>query len=307
MAVLRKAPWIWVDGELKPWDEAKIHILTHALHYGTGVFEGIRAYADGDKLYVFRLKDHIKRLFESAKIYFLDIPYSLDDLYQATVKLLKANGLVEDCYIRPIAFRGYGYIGLNPLNSPIHVAIAAFPFGKYLASRGVRCCTSSWRRIPSYALPPQAKACGNYINSVLAKVEALKAGYDEAVMLDDKGYVSEGSGENIFIVRNGVIYTPPVYSDILEGITRASVIEMACRLGYRVVERPIARTELYICDEAFFTGTAAEVTPILSVDDRTIGTGEEGPITNRIRRLFENIVRGKIKEYRKWLTEVKIK
>jgi len=306
MAALKKTSWIWIDGEFKPWDEAKIHVLTHALHYGTGVFEGIRAYMSDGKIYVFRLKEHIERLFKSAKIYFMDIPYTIEEICRIVIELIRVNDVREDCYIRPIVFRGYGYIGLNPLNNPIQVAIAVFPFGKYLSSGGVRCCVSSWRRIPGYSLPPQAKACGNYINSVLAKIEALKSGYDEAILLDDKGYVSEGSGENLFIVKDGKLYTPPIYSDILEGITRASIIEIASDLGYEVYERPIARVELYTCDEAFFTGTAAEITPILEIDGRKIGDGEEGPITKRIRCMFEEAVRGKLPSYMKWLTEVSI-
>ncbi|MEM2887075.1 MAG: branched-chain amino acid transaminase [Candidatus Bathyarchaeia archaeon] len=306
MSALKETNWIWVDGTFKPWSEAKVHILTHALHYGTGVFEGIRAYASNGKMYIFRLKEHIDRLFRSAKIYFMDIPYAVEELCSVVVELIKINEIREDCYIRPIVFRGYGYIGLNPLNNPIHIAIAVFPFGKYLSTKGVRCCVSSWRRIPGYSLPPQAKACGNYINSVLAKIEALRAGYDEAILLDDKGYVSEGSGENIFIVKDEKLYTPPVYSDILEGITRASVIDIASNLGYTVYERPIARVELYTCDEAFFTGTAAEVTPILEVDGRRIGDGNEGPITRSIRRVFEEIVRGRLPGYESWLTEVSI-
>ncbi|MCS7112828.1 MAG: branched-chain amino acid transaminase [Candidatus Bathyarchaeota archaeon] len=307
MAALRKTNWIWVDGEFKPWDEARVHILTHALHYGTGVFEGIRAYASNGKMYVFRLKEHIERLFKSAKIYFMDIPYTVDEICRVIIELIMINDVREDCYIRPIVFRGYGYIGLNPLNNPIQVAIAVFPFGKYLSSGGVRCCVSSWRRIPGYSLPPQAKACGNYINSVLAKIEALKSGYDEAILLDNNGYVSEGSGENLFIVKDRELYTPPIYSDILEGVTRASVMEIASDLGYTVHERPIARVELYTCDEAFLTGTAAEITPILEIDGRRVGGGGEGPVTEHIRRIFEETVRGKFSKYTKWLTEVSIR
>jgi branched-chain amino acid aminotransferase len=234
----------------------------------------------------------------------MDIPYSQDDLCTATIELLKKNNIRETCYIRPLVYRGFGVIGLNPIKSPVKTAIAAFPFGKYLGTEGVNCCVSSWRRISSSALPPEAKACGNYINSVLAKLEAIQNGFDEAILLDQYGYVSEGSGENIFIVRDNVIYTPPISSSILEGITRDSVFKIASDLGYRVVERIITRAELYICDEAFFSGTAAEITPIVKIDHRIIGDGKIGPVAEKIRTEFFRIVEGKNEKYRHWLTPV---
>ncbi|MBS7644397.1 branched-chain amino acid transaminase [Candidatus Bathyarchaeota archaeon] len=301
---IKEVEYVWMDGNFVKWNEATVHILTHALHYGTGVFEGIRGYAGANNVYIFRLREHMKRLRNSAKVYMMDIPYSQDDLCTATIELLKKNNIRETCYIRPLVYRGFGVIGLNPINSPVKTAIAAFPFGKYLGTGGVNCCVSSWRRISSSALPPEAKACGNYINSVLAKLEAIQNGFDEAILLDQYGYVSEGSGENIFIVRDNVIYTPPLSSSILEGITRDSVFKIASDLGYQVVERMITRTELYICDEAFFSGTAAEITPIVKIDHRVIGDGKIGSVTEKIRTAFFRIVEGKNEKYQHWLTPV---
>ena len=301
---IKEVEYVWMDGNFVKWNEANVHILTHALHYGTGVFEGIRGYAGANNVYIFRLREHMKRLRNSAKVYMMDIPYSQDDLCTATIELLKKNNIRETCYIRPLIYRGFGVIGLNPIKSPVKTAIAAFPFGKYLGTEGVNCCVSSWRRISSSALPPEAKACGNYINSVLAKLEAIQNGFDEAILLDQYGYVSEGSGENIFIVRDNVIYTPPISSSILEGITRDSVFKIASDLGYRVVERIITRAELYICDEAFFSGTAAEITPIVKIDHRIIGDGKIGPVAEKIRTEFFRIVEGKNEKYRHWLTPV---
>jgi branched-chain amino acid aminotransferase len=301
---IKEVEYVWMDGNFVKWNEANVHILTHALHYGTGVFEGIRGYAGANNVYIFRLREHMKRLRNSAKVYMMDIPYSQDDLCTATIELLKKNNIRETCYIRPLVYRGFGVIGLNPIKSPVKTAIAAFPFGKYLGTEGVNCCVSSWRRISSSALPPEAKACGNYINSVLAKLEAIQNGFDEAILLDQYGYVSEGSGENIFIVRDNVIYTPPISSSILEGITRDSVFKIASDLGYRVVERIITRAELYICDEAFFSGTAAEITPIVKIDHRIIGDGKIGPVAEKIRTEFFRIVEGKNEKYRHWLTPV---
>jgi branched-chain amino acid aminotransferase len=301
---IKEVEYVWMDGNFVKWNEANVHILTHALHYGTGVFEGIRGYAGVNNVYIFRLREHMRRLHNSAKVYMMDLPCSPDDLCTATVELLKKNNIRETCYIRPLIYRGFGVIGLNPIKSPVKAAIAAFPFGKYLGTEGVNCCVSSWRRISSSALPPEAKACGNYINSVLAKLEAIQNGFDEAILLDQYGYVSEGSGENLFIVRDNVIYTPPLSSSILEGITRDSVFKIASDLGYRVVERIITRVELYICDEAFFSGTAAEITPIAKIDHRVVGDGKIGSVTEKIRKTFFEIVEGKNEKYQHWLTPV---
>ncbi|MEM2905243.1 MAG: branched-chain amino acid transaminase [Candidatus Bathyarchaeia archaeon] len=302
---IREAKYVWMNGSLVDWKEAKVHILTHALQYGTAVFEGIRAYWSDGAAYVFRLDEHLNRLFNSAKTYYMEIPYTKQQLKDAIIGLLKANAVKEDCYIRPIAFRGYGVIGLDPSRSRVEAAIAAFPFGKYLDStKGVNCCVSSWRRIPIDALPPDAKASGNYVNSALAKMEALKNGYDEAIFLDSHGYVCEGTGENIFIVRNGQVYTPPVSAAILEGITRDAVMTLARDVGRPVIERMITRNELYICEEAFFSGTAAEVTPIISIDRRPVGNGQPGPVARGLQELFFKVARGRDERYSHWTTKV---
>ncbi|MBS7609703.1 branched-chain amino acid transaminase [Candidatus Bathyarchaeota archaeon] len=302
---IQATKFIWMNGRFIEWDEAKVHVLTHALNYGTGVFEGIRGYAGDGNLYVFRLHDHLNRLMRSAKTYFMEIPYKVEDLEKAILELLRRNELRVTCYIRPLAYRSYGFIGLDPSRSEVHVAIAAFPFGKYLdPTKGVSCCISSWRRIAIDALPPDAKACGNYVNSALAKMEALKNGYDEAIFLDSHGYVCEGTGENIFIVRDGIIATPPLSAGILEGITRDSVIKIAGDMGLKVEERIITRNELYVCDEAFFTGTAAEITPIVKIDGRIVGDGSIGPITRRLQEAFFSIVEGRNDRYKHWLTAV---
>lgn len=301
---IRPVDYVWMDGKFVRWEEAKVHVMSHALHYGTGVFEGIRAYPSNGNLYVFRLEDHLRRLENSAKIYMMDLGYSVNELSEAALELLRRNGLKEHCYIRPIAFRGLGEFGLNPLGSPVQVAICAFPIGAYLKKTGVSVCTASWRRIPDASIPSMAKACGAYLNSVLAKLEAVQNGYDEAILMDINGYLAEGAGENIFLVKEGIIYTPPPSSSILEGITRASIIKMASDLGYRVVERPLLKSELYACDEAFFTGTAAEITPILKVDNRVIGDGKIGKVTNELKELFSKVVAGEKPEYRHWLTQV---
>jgi len=302
-----EAKYVWLNGEFVKWEEAKIHVLSHALHYGSGVFEGIRAYKNSKGTFVFRLTDHLKRLFESAKIYFMDIPYSLEELVSATKELLRVNGL-DECYIRPIAFRGYGEMGLNPLNSPVDVAIAAWRWGAYLGEegirQGIRAKISSFRRIDVNVLPPAAKATGQYINSILAKVEALKDGYDEAILLDHRGFVSEGSGENIFAIKNGVIYTPPSSAGILKGITRDTVIKLALKTGFAVTEQDLVRTDLYLADEVFFTGTAAEIVPIREIDRRPIGNGEPGPITRTLQQLFYDLISGKYPEFEEWLEYV---
>jgi branched-chain amino acid aminotransferase len=293
---------IWMDGELVDWHDAKIHILTHSLHYGCGVFEGIRAYATADGPGIFRLTDHIKRLFDSAKIFFLDIPFTLDEIIDATKQTVAVNN-VEACYIRPLVYLGYGEMGLNPLPAPVNVSIAVWPWGTYLGDEGikhgVRCKISSWQRHDPNAMPPAAKGTGMYINSSMAKVEALKAGYDEAILLSPQGYVSECTGENIFVVRHGRIVTPPASAGALEGITQNSVLTIARDLGIEVEVGNLLRSDLYICDEAFLSGTAAEVVPIRSVDDREIG--EPGPITRQIQEIYNQTVRGQVDRYKDWV------
>ena len=296
---------IWMDGELVPWHEAKVHILTHSLHYGSGVFEGIRAYTTSQGAAVFRLTDHIKRLFTSAKVYLIDIPYSVDDLVEAVKDTVRVNNL-DACYIRPIVYLGYGEMGLNPLPCPVNVSIAVWPWGTYLGDKGikegVRCKISSWQRHDPNAVPVAAKGTGMYGNSSMAKVEALKAGYDEAILLSPQGYVSECTGENLFIVKNGRILTPPSAAGALEGITQDSVATIARDLGYEVAEANLLRTDLYLAEEAFLTGTAAEVVPIRSVDDREIG--EPGPITRSIQETYFATVRGEVDRYKNWLEHV---
>jgi branched-chain amino acid aminotransferase len=296
-----------MDGKLVPWDDAKVHVLTHALHYGTGVFEGIRCYETQRGPAIFRLADHVRRMVESSKIYLMKLPYSEQQLSDAIIQTIRANKLKE-CYIRPIAYYGYGEMGLNPLKNPVEVAIAAYPWGTYLGEeglrKGVRCKVSSWCRLDPRVLPPLAKATANYLNSVLAKVEALQTGYDEAIVLSTSGTVSEGPGENIFIVKNGELITPWIATGPLQGITMASVKQIAKDFGIRIVEREVLREELFLADEAFFTGTAAEITPIREIDGRIIGEGRRGPITEKIQSKFFEIVHGKDPAYEKWLTFV---
>jgi branched-chain amino acid aminotransferase len=292
---------IWMDGELVPWHDAKIHVLTHTLHYGCGVFEGIRAYETADGPAVFRLTDHIRRLYNSAKIYMIDIPFDLDTLIEATKETVRVNGH-QSCYIRPLVYLGYGEMGLNPLPCPVNVSIAVWPWGAYLGDEGikngVRMKISSWQRHNVNAMPPAAKGTGMYINSSMAKVEALKAGYDEAILLSPQGFVSECTGENIFIVRDGRIITPPVSAGALEGITQDSVRTIARDLGYEYLEANIVRSDLYTADEAFLSGTAAEVVPIASVDDRELG--KPGPITREIQDVFFSAVKGEVDRYKDW-------
>jgi branched-chain amino acid aminotransferase len=291
-----------MNGKLVDWKEAKIHVLTHALHYGSGVFEGIRCYKTVKGPAVFRLKEHMRRLQNSAKLYFMELPYSVEELSKATKELIKANGL-EECYIRPIAFRGYGEMGLNPLKSPIDVSIAVWSWGTYLGEEGlkngIKAKISSFQRISPNTLPPLAKATGQYVNSILAKIEALNSGCDEAILLDYRGFVSEGPGENIFLVKDGVIYTPPEHASILKGITRDSVITIARDMDYTVVETDITRASLYTADEVFFTGTAAELTPIREIDGYKIG--KPGKITKKIQDKFFEITKGKDEKYKAWL------
>jgi branched-chain amino acid aminotransferase len=298
---------IWMDGELVPWENAQIHVLSHAVHYGSGVFEGIRAYETARGPAVWRLDEHLKRLFRSAKLYHIEIPFSLEALTQGTKDVISANGL-ESCYIRPLVLRGYGEMGVNPLDAPVDVAIAVWPWGAYLGEealeQGVRIKISSWRRNNQNSLPAAAKATGQYINSVLAKVESLKAGYDEAVMLNEAGYVTDGSGENVFVVRDGIVETPPISAGCLDGITRESVITLARDLGFEVQEQNLVRTDLYNADEAFFTGTAAEITPIREVDDRVVGEGHRGPVTKELQGAFFAATKGEDERYLSWLTFV---
>jgi branched-chain amino acid aminotransferase len=299
---------IWMDGELVDWDQAKIHILTHSLHYGLGVFEGIRAYPTSQGPGVFRLTDHIARLFSGAHILGMTVPFTPDELVDAVKTVVKVSGL-DTCYIRPIVYLGYGEMGLNPMLCTVNVSVACWPWGAYLGddgiANGIRLKVSSWARHDSRAMPTAAKGTGMYINSSLAKVEAVMAGYDEAVLLTTDGHVSEGTGENIFVVRHGRILTPPASSvGALEGITAASVHVIARDLGYEVSESHMRRTDLYMADEVWLTGTAAEIVPVISVDDRIVGTGKPGPITQAIQEQFFQAVRGEIDRYKDWVEHV---
>ena len=300
---------IWLDGELVDWDKARIHVLTHSLHYGSGVFEGIRAYPTSRGVAVFRLTDHINRLFTSAKVFMIDMPFGPDEIIEASKEVVRVNGLDDGCYMRPIVYLGYGEMGLNPLPCPVSVAIAAWPWGTYLGDEGVangiRLKVSSWQRHDPNAVPTAAKGTGMYVNSSLAKVEALKAGYDEAVLLASDGRVSECTGENIFVVRGRTVVTPPTSdSCALAGITQDSVQTIATDLGYECTTETLIRTDLYLADEAFLTGTAAEVVPIREVDDRPVGTGRPGPVTKQIQETYFATVRGEMDRYKDWLEHV---
>jgi branched-chain amino acid aminotransferase len=303
-----QADLIWMNGELVAFEDAKVHVLTHALHYGTGVFEGIRAYEtpNGDAA-IFRHVDHIDRLFRSAGMYFMDIPFTREEIRAATHETIRRNNL-KSCYIRPLVFRGAGPMGLYPLDCPVEVMIAVWQWGSYLGDdakeHGVRARVSSWRRLSPDALIPAAKASGQYLNSVLAKIEADKAGYEEGILLDQSGNVCEGTGENIFVVKDGAIATPPFTSSILGGINRASVIQIARDLGFEMVEREVARVELYLADEVFMTGTAAELTPVREIDDRSVGAGEPGEVTRAIQHVFEDALHGRSERYAEWLDVV---
>jgi branched-chain amino acid aminotransferase len=301
------AELIWQNGDFVPWEEARVHVLSHGLHYGTGVFEGIRCYETERGPAVFRHRDHLERLQKSAELYYFSLPYSTEELRGATHELIRRNGL-RSCYIRPLAFRGYGEMGLYAHSAPIEVIVAAWPWGAYLGEdgkrHGIRTKVSSWRTISGESLIPHAKASGQYLNSILAKTESAKAGYDEAILLDQHGCVSEGSGENVFIVRDGVLCTPPHTAAILDGITRNSVVQIARDLGYRVEERDIARSELYLADEMFLTGTAAELVPVREVDDHSLG--EPGEITRVVQAKFEDAVHGRAEEYLEWLDFIEV-
>ena len=298
---------IWMNGDFVAWEDAKVHVLTHGLHYGTGVFEGVRCYDTELGPAVFRNADHVERLMRSAELYYMPVPYSAEELRAATLELVARNGL-RSCYIRPIIFRGYGQMGLNPLEAPVDVTIACWEWAAYLGEEGkrdgIRAKVSSWRRISPDSLIPHAKASGQYLNSVLAKVESLKAGYEEAILLDDHGHVCEGTGENVYIVRDGEIATPGQHNSILDGITRRSIIQIAGDLGYEVVERNVARAEMYLAEEMFMSGTAAELVPVREIDDHVIGTGKPGEVTRVLQAAFDDAIHGRTEAYREWLDVV---
>ena len=300
------AKYVWLDGEVVSWEKATVHVFTHALHYGTGVFEGIRAYSVEDDVLIFRLKDHVERMMGSAKLYSFDLPYTGNEICDAIIGLIAKNDFHSSLYIRPIAFKGVGGISLDARATPTSVSILAFPYEKYFNHEklGLDINVSSWRRISEPAVPGMAKASGHYINSVLARTESAEAGFDEALFLDNAGKVCEGTGENIFIVKEDQIATPGFSSGILNGITRKTVIDLIRDLGMSFTEREIARAELYTCDEAFFTGTAAEVAPILSIDRKPIGNGKPGEITSKLKTEYERVVTGLNSKYLRYLTPV---
>jgi branched-chain amino acid aminotransferase len=304
---MKEAKYIWMDGEFVPWSEAKVHVLTHTLHYGNGVFEGTRAYQTEDGLAIFRLQDHTKRLLNSAKIVKIDVPFSQKELEDAQIELLRKNEFKGNVYIRPLVFLGYGKMGLYHIGAPVHVSIAAWEWGAYLGEegleKGIRVKVSSLARNSVKSTFGKAKAVANYLNSQMAKFEAIEAGYEEALMLDDEGFVAEGSGECFFIVRDGKLITPP-NDNSLESITQATVIELAKDMGIEVERRRITRDEVYIADEAFFTGTAAEVTPIREVDARIIGDGKRGPITKKLQDAYFDVVYGRNDKYKHYLTYI---
>ena len=305
---IQKTEKIWHNGKLIPWDSAQIHVMSHVVHYGSSVFEGVRCYAPPSGPAIFRAKEHMQRLLDSAKIYRIDVDYTVEELIGGMADLVKNNG-VWPCYIRPIILRGYGEAGVSPLNSPTEVYICNYPWGKYLgtdSTTGADVCVSSWTRIAPNTLPAMAKSAANYMNSQLIKMEAIINGYVEGIALDANGYVSEGSGENVFVVRNGVLNTAPLGNSVLPGITRESVLQIARDLGIPVTEQGIPRELLYIADEVFFTGTAAEVTPIRSVDKISVGKGTVGPITKAIQKEFYAIVTGEKPDKYKWLTPVEV-
>jgi branched-chain amino acid aminotransferase len=298
---------IWFNGKIVDWKDANLHVLSHVVHYGSSVFEGIRCYNTKKGPAIFRLQEHVQRLINSGKIYRMDIPYSVEQICQAIIDIVKINGL-KQCYIRPVAFRGYGELGVYPLNCPVETVIAAWPWGKYLGEeaieKGVEVGVSSWRRMAPDTMPNMAKAGSNYMNSQLAKMESITNGYDEGIMLDYQGMVSEGSGENIFVVLDEIIYTPPISSSLLSGLTRDAVITLAGDMNLEIRQEPIPREMLYISDEVFLTGTAAEVTPVRSVDKIVVGNGCRGEITRKIQDAFFDVVNGENEDHNKWLTSV---
>jgi branched-chain amino acid aminotransferase len=304
---METASHIWRDGELVPWDEGTIHFLSHGLQYGTGVFEGIRAYNTPEGPAVFRLFDHMVRLEASARAYGIPMRWSPAELSDACLELLRVTGL-DSAYIRPIVFYGAGTVGLKPTDSPVHTMMGAFAMGSYLGDdalhKGIAAMVSSWRRISHTSLIPTAKGAGGYLNSMLAKTEAVQAGFDEAILLNDSGSLSEGSGMNLFLVSQGKLYTPPVSAGILEGVTRNSVIELLASEGTEVHQTDLARGALYTAEEVFLTGTAAEVTPVREIDRRPVGDGRPGPVTRRVQEMFQAAVAGKLDEFRHWLAFV---
>lgn len=307
MADLTEVDYIWKNGEIVPWAEATTHVLTHALHYGSGVFEGIRCYhnTDTDEAVVFRLEDHMKRLHNSAKIAHMELPYSVEELCQATVDIIKANKL-KSCYIRPLAYYGYGQMGVDPTGAPVDVIIAVWPWDAYLGEEalenGVSVGISSWRQRSFNAIPPAVKSTASYMNSILAKLEAKEHGYAEAIMLNEVGHVCEGTGENLFIVRDGILMTPPLGDGLLEGITRDTVLNIAVDMDIPALEETLNRSDLYVADEMFMTGSAAELTPIGSADNRVIG--KPGPITKALQERYFDVAYGKVPEYEEWITRI---
>ncbi|KAF0208441.1 MAG: branched-chain amino acid [Actinobacteria bacterium] len=302
---LPKTDKIWMDGTLVDWDKAQVHVLTHALHYGSGVFEGIRCYETADGPAVFRLTEHMQRFARSASMLFMELPYSVEEMVEAVKETIRVNKL-QSCYIRPLAFRGYGVMGLDPIPAPVQVIIAVWPWETYMGAealtKGVDVGISSWRQRGINSLPPAIKATGNYLNSSLARIEANRHGYNEAILLNEEGKVCEGTGENLFIVRDGVISTPPVSDGLLEGITRDSIMVIADNLDYPVIEESLVRTDLYTCDEMFMTGSAAELVPVRSVDGHVIG--DAGPITLELQRIFFRVVHGEEPDFEDWLARV---
>ncbi len=304
---MQEVDYIWKNGEMVPWAECTTHVLSHSLHYGSAVFEGARCYhnEDTDKSYVFRLQDHMDRLLRSCKIAMIDCPYTADELVQATLDVIHANKL-KSCYIRPLVYRGYGQMGVDPTGAPVDVIIAVWPWGAYLGEdalqKGINLGVSSWRQRSINAIPPAVKSSASYMNSILAKLEAKAHGYEEAVLLNEQGYVCEGTGENLFCVRDGVLMTPPISDGLLEGITRETVMILADDMDIPVDECSMTRSDLYVADEVFMTGSAAELTPVGAVDDRS--TGGRGPITKQLQDRFFDMVNGKVEDYADWLTEI---
>jgi branched-chain amino acid aminotransferase len=305
---MNKTEFIWFNGELVPWDKAQIHVLSHVVHYGSSVFEGVRCYATPGGPAIFRLKEHTRRFFDSAKIYRMEIPFTPDAINDACRKIVSANKL-ESAYLRPVAFRGYGELGVDPRPCPVDVAIAALSWGTYLGAdaleQGVDVGVSSWTRMAPNTLPSMAKAGGNYLNSQLVRLEAAQHGYSEGIVLDTQGFVSEGSGENLFLVRDGKVFTPPLSASVLPGITRDTAVQLAKELNIEVVEAQLPRESLYIADELFFTGTAAEVTPVRSVDGIQVGAGRRGPITEQIQSAFFDLISGELTDRWGWLDHIR--
>lgn len=307
MADVTPVDYIWKNGEAIPWEQATTHVLTHALHYGSAVFEGIRCYYNDetDESVIFRLRDHMERFHRSAKVIMMDIPYTVDELCQATVDIIKKNK-IKSCYIRPLAYYGYGQMGVDPTGAPVDVIIAVWPWDSYLGeealANGISVGISSWRQRSFNAIPPAVKASASYMNSILAKLEAKQHGYGEAILLNEEGRVCEGTGENVFVVRNGILSTPPLADGLLEGITRDTILTIATDMDIPALEESLTRSDLYIADEAFFTGSAAELTPIASIDDRVIGG--RGPITEQLQKRFFEVAYGKVPEYEDWITRL---